>query len=181
MSEAFDETAADCERARDRHARLLIAPFADFEFMRRALVGALALALAGAPIGVFLILRRMALSGDAMAHAILPGAALGYLVAGLSLPAMTLGGLARALPSRLLVRRRGARDDPARRTPRSPALPRVAGARRHASSPLRGSNVDLLHVLFGNVLALWTTRPCSRFRPSRRRRWSLRADLSPAR
>ena len=73
---------------------LLIAPFADFEFMRRALVGSFALALAGAPLGVFLILRRMALSGDAMAHAILPGAALGYLVAGLSVPAMTLGGLA---------------------------------------------------------------------------------------
>ena len=81
---------------------LLIAPFADFEFMRRALVGAFALALAGAPIGVFLILRRMALSGDAMAHAILPGAALGYLVAGLSLPAMTLGGLAAGFAVALL-------------------------------------------------------------------------------
>ena len=73
---------------------LLVAPFADFEFMRRALVGAFALAIAGAPLGMFLVLRRMALSGDAMAHAILPGAAVGYLVAGLSAPAMTLGGLA---------------------------------------------------------------------------------------
>ncbi len=72
---------------------LLIAPFAEFEFMRRALVGAVAIALGGAPVGVFLMLRRMSLTGDAMAHAILPGAALGFLVAGLSLPAMTLGGL----------------------------------------------------------------------------------------
>src|SRR3954466_12047075 len=71
----------------------LIGPFIEFEFMRRALVGACALAIAGSPLGVFLILRRMALTGDAMAHAILPGAALGYLVAGLSLPAMTLGGI----------------------------------------------------------------------------------------
>ena len=39
----------------------------------------------------------MSLTGDAMAHAILPGAALGYLVAGLSLPAMTIGGLAAGL------------------------------------------------------------------------------------
>ena len=72
---------------------LLIAPFAEFEFMRRALVGALALSLGAGPIGVFLMLRRMSLVGDAMAHAILPGAAVGYLVAGLSLGWMTGGGL----------------------------------------------------------------------------------------
>ena len=76
---------------------LLIAPFIEFEFMRRALVGASALALAGSPLGVFLLLRRMSLTGDAMAHAILPGAAVGYLIAGLSLPAMTIGGLAAGL------------------------------------------------------------------------------------
>ena len=69
---------------------LLAAPFVDYQFMRRALVGALALALAGSPLGVFLVLRRMSLAGDALSHAILPGAAMGYLVAGLSLPAMTL-------------------------------------------------------------------------------------------
>ena len=56
---------------------LLIGPFAEFEFMRRALVGSLALWLGAGPIGVFLMLRRMSLVGDAMAHAILPGAAVG--------------------------------------------------------------------------------------------------------
>ena len=59
-----------------------------------ALIAVVALAVGGGPIGVFLMLRRMSLTGDAMAHAILPGAALGYLVAGFSLPAMTIGGLA---------------------------------------------------------------------------------------
>ena len=49
----------------------LIAPFTEFEFMRRALAGVIALSLGGAPIGVFLMLRRMSLVGDAMAHAIL--------------------------------------------------------------------------------------------------------------
>src|SRR3984893_5136737 len=76
---------------------LLIAPFVEFAFMRRALAGSIALAIAGPPLGVFLILRRMALTGDAMAHAILPGAALGYLAAGLSLGPMTIGGLAAGL------------------------------------------------------------------------------------
>src|SRR5919197_913620 len=71
----------------------LIGPFAEFEFMRRALAGALALALGAGPIGVFLMLRRMSLVGDAMAHAILPGAAIGFLVSGLNLFAMTAGGL----------------------------------------------------------------------------------------
>ena len=132
---------------------LLIAPFTEFEFMRRALVGASAIALAGAPLGVFLLLRRMSLTGDAMAHAILPGAALGYLVAGLSLPAMTIGGLAAGLSVALLAG----------------LVARVTALREDASLAgfylislalgvtivsLRGSSVDLLHVLFGNVLAL---------------------------
>ena len=61
---------------------LLIAPFAEFGFMRRALVGALVLSLGACPVGVFLMLRRMSLTGDAMAHAILPGAAAGFLSLG---------------------------------------------------------------------------------------------------
>src|SRR5438477_612301 len=71
----------------------LIAPFTEFEFMRRALAAVIALSLGGAPIGVFLMLRRMSLVGDAMAHAILPGAAIGFLLSGLNLFAMTTGGL----------------------------------------------------------------------------------------
>jgi len=75
----------------------VISPFIEFAFMRRALVGCLALSLGAPPIGVFLMLRRMSLMGDAMSHAILPGAAIGYLLAGLSLFAMSLGGFAAGL------------------------------------------------------------------------------------
>ena len=74
-----------------------IAPFAEFGFMRRALVACLALALAGAPLGLMLVWRRMSLMGDAMAHALLPGAAIGFALAGFSLPAMGAGALAAAL------------------------------------------------------------------------------------
>ena len=66
-------------------AHLWLGPFVEFGFMRSALLGCVALAVSSAPVGVFLMLRRMSLTGDAMAHAILPGAAIGYLVAGLSL------------------------------------------------------------------------------------------------
>src|ERR1700735_1568054 len=71
----------------------LIAPFIEFEFMRRALAAVVALSLGAAPIWVFLMLRRIGLGGGAMAHAILPGAAVGFLLSGLNLFAMTAGGL----------------------------------------------------------------------------------------
>ncbi|MGC1329601.1 metal ABC transporter permease, partial [Pseudomonas sp.] len=72
-------------------------PFLEFAFMRRALFGGLLLAASAAPLGVFLVLRRMSLIGDAIAHGILPGAATGFWIAGLSLPALTLGGLTAGL------------------------------------------------------------------------------------
>ena len=53
-------------------------------------------------MGVFLLLRRMSLTGDAMACAILPGAAVGFLVAGYSLGAMTIGGLIAGMTVALL-------------------------------------------------------------------------------
>src|SRR6185503_382010 len=64
------------------------------ESVRHSLVAVLALSLSAGPVGVFLMLRRMSLVGDAMSHAILPGVALGFLAAGLNVYAMTLGGLA---------------------------------------------------------------------------------------
>lgn len=76
---------------------LLWSPFVEFAFMRRALVGGVALAVSAGPLGVFLVLRRLSLMGDAIAHGILPGAAVGFWLFGLSLPALTLGGLVAGL------------------------------------------------------------------------------------
>jgi zinc/manganese transport system permease protein len=131
----------------------LIAPFAEFEFMRRALAGTLALALGAAPIGVFLMLRRMSLVGDAMAHAILPGAALGFLVSGLDLFAMTAGGLIAgcvvALLTGLVARVTELKEDAALAT-----FYLLSLALGVTIVSLKGTNIDLLHVLFGSVLAL---------------------------
>jgi len=132
---------------------LLYSPFAEFEFMRRALVGVVAIALGGGPVGVFLMLRRMSLTGDAMAHAILPGAAIGYLFAGLSLPAMTIGGLFAgvvvAVAAGLVSRFTPLKEDAS-----LAAFYLLSLALGVTIVSLRGSNVDLLHVLFGTVLAL---------------------------
>lgn len=133
---------------------IFLAPFADYGFMRRALVACLCLGLGSGPIGVFLMLRRMSLMGDAMSHAVLPGAAVGYLVAGsLSLTAMGLGGMVAGLSVALL----------------SGVVSRTTVLQEDASFAsfyltslalgvlivsLRGSNIDLLHVLFGTILAI---------------------------
>ena len=131
----------------------LIAPFADFGFMRRALFGCIAISVGATPVGVFLMLRRMSLTGDAMAHAILPGAAVGYLVAGLSLGAMTVGGLiagmAVALLSGFVTRITALREDAS-----LAAFYLISLALGVLIVSTRGSNVDLMHVLFGTVLAL---------------------------
>ena len=131
----------------------VISPFIEFGFMRRALAGCLALSLGATPIGVFLMLRRMSLAGDAISHAILPGAAIGYLIAGLSLSAMTIGGLVAGIAVALLAggvaRNSVIKEDTSLATFYLISL--SAGV---LIISMRGSNVDLLHVLFGSVLAL---------------------------
>jgi zinc/manganese transport system permease protein len=101
-------------------------------------------------IGVFLILRRMALTGDAVGHAILPGAALGYLAAGLSLGPMTIGGLAAGLivaaGSGVVARATILREDAS-----LAAFYLISLALGVTIVSLRGSNIDLLHVLFAGA------------------------------
>jgi len=85
--------------------------------VRSAAAGGIALAFGGAPLGVLLIARRMSLSGDALSHGILPGAAIAFLLAGPNPWALTLGALAAALVvtslSSLLARTRRLPEDAA--------------------------------------------------------------------
>jgi zinc/manganese transport system permease protein len=132
---------------------LLLQPFADYGFMRRALVGTLALALGSAPIGTLLVLRRMSLMGDAIAHALLPGVALGFLAAGYSLVAMSAGGFAAALAVALaagfVTRATRQREDAS-----FAAFYLIALALGVLLISTRGSSVDLMHLLFGSILAV---------------------------
>lgn len=132
----------------------VIAPLADYGFMRRALVASLALSFGSGPVGVLLVLRRMSLTGDAMSHAVLPGAAIGFIAAGgLSLTAMSIGGIVAGLGVALLAgfvsRVSVLREDASLA---SFYLTSLALGVLIISS--RGSNVDLLHVLFGTILAI---------------------------
>lgn len=132
---------------------LLFSPFAEFGFMRRALVAVCALSMGAAPLGCLLVLRRMSLLGDAMAHALLPGAAVGYMIAGLSVTAMGLGGFVAALAVALLA---GAvtRHTHQREDASFAAFYLIALALGVLLISMRGSSVDLIHVLFGSVLAV---------------------------
>ncbi len=132
---------------------LLYQPFIEFGFMRRALAGSAALALAAGPLGVFLILRRMSLMGDAMAHAILPGVAVGFLTAGLSITAMTIGGMLTGLLVAMLAAG-VARLTPQREDASFAAFYLVSLGVGVLLISLRGSNMELIHVLFGTVLGL---------------------------
>src|SRR5690606_10217555 len=132
---------------------IALAPFQEFVFMRRALVATLALALGSAPLGILLTLRRMSLVGDALAHAVLPGVALGFIVFGLSLPALSIGGfLAGAvvvLISVWVTRFTELKEDA---TFAAGYLVALAACVLLSSS--RGSQLDLLHILFANMLGV---------------------------
>ncbi|WP_438918674.1 metal ABC transporter permease [Kosakonia cowanii] len=132
---------------------LFFQPFIEYGFMRRALVVCLALSVSTTALGIFLLLRRMSLMGDALSHAILPGVAVGYLMSGMSLLAMSVGGfiagIAVALVAGWVSRRTPLKEDAS-----------FAGfylgslALGVTLVSLRGSNVDLLHLLFGSILAV---------------------------
>ena len=130
----------------------LLGPFAD-PAMARALAACVALAFGGAPIGVFLVLRRTSLIGDALSHAILPGVAIAFVFAGFSILWMTVGGLLAGMAVAIL----------------SAAASRVTALREDASLAAFfiislalgtllvatfGTDEELLHILFGQVLAM---------------------------
>lgn len=132
---------------------LFFQPFVEYGFMRRALIVCLALSVSTTALGVFLLLRRMSLMGDALSHAILPGVAAGYLLNGMSLLAMSIGGfiagITVALVAGVVSRRTPLKEDAS-----------FAGfylgslALGVTLVSLRGSSVDLLHLLFGSILAV---------------------------
>ena len=132
---------------------MAIAPFAEFAFMRRALVATLALSVSAAPLGVFLTLRRMSLLGDALSHAVLPGVAIGFMLSGLSLTAMALGGVAAGMGvaalAGLVTRFTTLKEDAS-----LAAIYLVALALGVTLISSHGTQLDLLHILFGSALGV---------------------------
>lgn len=131
----------------------LAEPYLQYGFMRRALIACIVLAMSGAPLGFFMNQRRMALVSDAMSHAIFPGVAIAFLVSGLSVWSMTAGGLIAgvliALLSVFLSRYTQIKEDGV-----FTLLFLLSLTGGIVLLSLKGSNIDLLHILFGDILAI---------------------------
>jgi zinc/manganese transport system permease protein len=131
----------------------LIGPFADAVFMRHALAALVTLSFGSAPIGVFLMLRRMSLTGDALSHAILPGVAAAFLLSGLNIFAMAAGGLVAGLIvaalTGLIARSTDMKEDAS-----LAIVYLVSLALGVIIVSARGTSVDLMDILFGDIRKL---------------------------
>ncbi|ABM44651.1 metal ABC transporter permease [Bartonella bacilliformis] len=132
---------------------LFFSPFIDFQFMQNALIASILLTISACPIGVLLVLRGMSLTGDAISHAILPGVATAFLFFGLSLIPMTIGGILAgllvALATALISRNSLQKEDAS-----MAVFYLIALAAGIIIISLKGSMIDLLHLLFGSILAI---------------------------
>lgn len=132
---------------------LVVEPFLEFEFLRRALFQAIILSLGFSVVGLVLITRRLSLIGDTLSHAMLPGVVIAFLIAGPSFPALFVGGwltgvvlLAAAAG---LARRRSMEGDAvlALFAVFSVAVGVLIASRTRTTT-------EILHLLFGNILAI---------------------------
>ncbi len=127
----------------------LITPLS-FAFMQRGLAAALLVGLLCSIIGCYVVLRGMAFMGDALAHAILPGVAIAYLLKGNLLVGALAAAMIVALSIGFLSRRSTIKEDTAIGILFSAAL--ALGVALISS--IRTYAVDLSHILFGNILGV---------------------------
>jgi manganese/iron transport system permease protein len=127
----------------------LTEPFA-MEFMQKALLASLIVGVVCAVIGCYIVLRSMAFLGDALAHAILPGVAVAYLVGANLLVGALIAGLLVAVGISFVSRAGTIREDTAIGVFFAGAL--ALGV--VLISTMSTYAVDLTHVLFGNVLGV---------------------------
>lgn len=124
-----------------------------FAFMRRAFVVTTVLSASVTPVGAFLVLRRLSLAGEAMAHAITPGVVIGFVTAGLSVISLLVGGLIAgigvAVLTALLARKTILRSDAS-----LASLYLIALAVGIFILSAAGSAVPLKSFLFGSILGI---------------------------
>ena len=124
-----------------------------YAFMQRAFVATTVLSVSVAPVGAFLVLRRLSLAGEAMAHAITPGVVIGFVFAGLSVTSLLVGGLIAgvsvAILTALLARKTILRSDAS-----LASLYLIALAVGIFILSAAGSAVPLKSFLFGSILGI---------------------------
>lgn len=125
----------------------------EYDFMVRAIIATMVLSFSVAPVGAFLVLRRLSLAGEAMAHAIVPGIVIAFVISGLSVISMIVGGLtagiAVAALSSLVARMTIIREDAS-----LASLYLIALALGIFILSAAGSAVPLKSFLFGSILGI---------------------------
>lgn len=127
-----------------------------YTFMLRGLTAVLLVGVVSGVLGTYIILRGMALFGNALAHAVLPGVAVAYLVAGSSQTTLFAGGLVAGIITALgigAVSKEGVKED----TATGVIFVSMFALGIALISTVRSYSTDLTHFLFGNVLGVSTT------------------------
>jgi ABC-type Mn2+/Zn2+ transport system permease subunit len=129
---------------------ILFAPFAQNDFMLRALAGGVLVSLSCAVVGTFVVLRGLAFIGDALSHGVLPGVAIALLFGLPGMVGAAAGSLAMIAGIGYVTKRSSLSSDTAIGLlfVGMLALGVVIVSRSHSFSG------DLVHILFGEVLGI---------------------------
>ncbi len=129
-----------------------------YSYLQQGLLAAILVGIICGVIGCFIILRGMALMGDAISHAVLPGVVIAYMLGVSFFIGALITGVLTALAIGYVSQNSRIKDDSAIGIMFTAAfalgIVLITG--------LRGTGIDLWHILFGNVLAvsredLWVT------------------------
>lgn len=134
---------------------VFLQPFS-YDFMLRGLAASVIVGVVCAVVGVYVVLRGMAFFGDALAHAVLPGVALGYLLSSGSRDTLFWWALGAAILVALAVGRISKRAEIREDTAIGILFASMFALGIALISSVRSYSVDLSHFLFGNVLGVST-------------------------
>ena len=134
---------------------ILLQPF-HYDFMLRGLAASVIVGVVCAVVGVYVVLRGMAFFGDALAHAVLPGLALGYLLSGSNRGTLFWWALGAAVLVALAVGRISKHAKIREDTAIGILFASMFALGIALISTVRSYSVDLSHFLFGNVLGVST-------------------------
>jgi len=121
-----------------------------YGFMQRGLLAAVTVGVLCAVVGCYVVLRSMAFLGDAIAHAILPGVAIAFLLKANLMVGALIVAVAVALGIGFLSRQGTLRED----TAIGVLFAAMLALGVALISIVRTYAVDLTHILFGNVLGV---------------------------
>jgi manganese/iron transport system permease protein len=132
---------------------ILLKPLS-YDFMLRGLAASVIVGVVCAVVGMYVVLRGMAFFGDALAHAVLPGVALGYLLSGGSREVLFWWALGAAVLVALAVGRLSKRSEIREDTAIGIIFASMFALGIALISTVRSYTVDLSHFLFGDVLGV---------------------------